>query len=176
MRVRYISLTKTPEAPSVVIDSRHWFALCFGKSVFSFGQCWIPFPVLNTCVFGSLSCPSPRGLQNHIHGPTPAPPPDFFAFCGAGSTESHSLGKCIFPVISVLVRLQLLWSTPWPQVIWGGKGLCSLYVRITAHHWGSQKRQEPGGRNWRRGRGGMPLTGLLCVACPRPPAQGWHHP
>jgi hypothetical protein len=48
--------------------------------------------------------------------------------------------------------------------MWGVKGLFDLCFRITVHHQ-RQSGQEPGGRSWCRGHGGVLFTGLLPMAC-----------
>jgi hypothetical protein len=55
-------------------------------------------------------------------------------------------------------------ETPWPKVSWGGKSWFHSQCHRTVPH---QKLcgQEPGGRSWYRGHGGMLLTGLLIMAC-----------
>ena len=50
----------------------------------------------------------------------------------------------------------------------GEKGLFYFHFHIIVHtwrKWDGNSRQEPEGRNWCRGHGGVLLTGLLTMAC-----------
>ena len=54
--------------------------------------------------------------------------------------------------------------TSWPSITWGRNDLFHSWFHTAIHHqkqWG----QEPGGRSWCRGHGGVLLPGLLPMAC-----------